>query len=344
MNPNISIIIPHYNNYTILKECIDSLTKINFNDYEIIIVDNNSSDNSAQRIKKEFSQIILHQLNKNIGYAGACNKGANISNGEYLLFINNDTTHDLNFLKILFEKIKSNNKIAAVQPKVKSIKNTEYFDYAGASGGYIDYLVFPFTRGRIFHTIEKDNMQYDDSKKIFWASGVCFITKKELFMQLKGFDQSLFSHMEEIDYCWKCNLAGYECWVEPKSIVYHHGGKTLQYHSAQKTYLNHRNSMILLLTNYQLSLSLFLFPIRIILEIVSSFYDLLRFKILHFFAHYRAILYLLFNINHLNKRRQLIAKIRKLPDKFLFESNIILNESIVKKYFIFGKNKFNQVI
>ena len=170
MNCSVSIIIPHYNHYTILKECIDSLIRIDFNDYEIIVIDNNSSDNSAQKIKKEFPQIVLHQLNENIGYAGACNKGAKISNGEYLLFINNDTIHDLNFLKILFKKIKSNDKIAAVQPKVKNIKDKEYFDYAGASGGYIDYLVFPFSRGRIFNTIEKDCMQYDDSKKIFWSS------------------------------------------------------------------------------------------------------------------------------------------------------------------------------
>ena len=343
MNLSVSIIIPHHNNYAILKECIESLLEIDNKDYEIIIIDNNSSDNSALKIKEKYPKIILHRLDENIGYAGACNIGAKISKGEYLLFINNDTIHKSNFLEILLDKIKSNNKIASVQPKVKNINNKQYFDYAGASGGCVDYLIFPFTRGRIFNTIEIDEGQYDDAKKIFWTSGVCFITKKDIFIELKGFDPSLFAHMEEIDYCWKCYLAGYECWVEPQSIVYHHGGKTLKYESPKKTYLNHRNSMILLLTNYQLSLSLFLFPIRVVLEVLSSIYDLIQLKFIHFFMHFKAIGYLLFNIRYLNKRRLLISKIRKLSDKALFEQEIILNESIVKKYFLFQKKKYNQI-
>ena len=266
--PKVSIIIPHYNNYKILKECINSLSSIKYENNEIIIIDNNSSDDSANQIKKKYPELIIHKLDNNMGYAGACNAGAKISDGEYLLFLNNDTIHESDFIDKLIDKISSNDRIASIQPKVKNFDKKEYFDYAGASGGYIDYLVFPFARGRIFNTIEKDEGQYDDAKKIFWTSGASFITKKNIFINLGGFDENLFAHMEEIDYCWKCYLAGYECWVEPKAVVYHHGGKTLSYESAQKTYLNHRNSMILLLTNYSLSLSLFLFPIRLFLEII----------------------------------------------------------------------------
>mgnify|MGYP006086142885 CR=1 FL=1 len=342
-NQSVSIIVPHYNNYTILKECIESLTKLSYKNTEIIIIDNNSSDNSAINIKKEFSQIILHQLDENIGYAGACNVGAKIAQGKYLLFINNDTIHKVDFIEHLLKKITSNNKIVAVQPKVQNINNKGYFDYAGASGGLIDYLVFPFTRGRIFNTIEKDNGQYDNAEKVFWTSGVCFITKKNIFLDLDGFDESLFAHMEEIDYCWKCYLAGYECWVEPKAVIYHYGAKTLNYESPKKTYLNHRNSMILLLTNYRLSLSLFLFPIRIFLELLSFVYNLFQLKFIHAYMHIKALIYLLFNIKHLWKRRQLISRIRKVSDKSLFDQNLFLNESIVKKYFLFQQKKYSQL-
>lgn len=340
---SVSIIIPHYNNYSILKECLESLSKLSYKDIEIIIIDNNSSDNSVVAAKKDFLNIIVHQLDENIGYAGACNIGANIAKGNYLLFLNNDTIHDMNFIESLLEKFTSNNKIASIQPKVQNIHNKGYFDYAGASGGLLDYLVFPFTRGRIFNTIEKDIGQYDNSKKIFWTSGVCFLTKKNIFLKLNGFDELLFAHMEEIDYCWKCYLAGYECWVEPKAIIYHYGAKTLNYQSSKKTYLNHRNSMILLLTNYKLSLSLFLFPLRIFLELLSFIYDLFKLRFKHAYMHLKALFYVLFNIKHLWKRRQLISKIRQVSDKSLFDQKIFLNESIVKKYFLFKQKKYSQI-
>jgi len=343
MQQSVSIIIPHYNNYTILKECLDSLSQLIYKNIEIIIIDNNSSDNSIIDAKKDFSNIIIHQLNKNIGYAGACNIGAKLAKGDYLLFLNNDTIHNSNFIEPLLKIITSNNKIASVQPKVKNINKKDYFDYAGASGGLLDYLIFPFTRGRIFNTIEKDRGQYDNAKKIFWTSGVGFITKKNIFLDLNGFDEALFAHMEEIDYSWKCYLAGYECWVEPSAIIYHYGAKTLKYDSPKKTYLNHRNSLILLLTNYQLSLSLFLFPIRIFLELLSFIYDLFQLRFRHAYMHIKAFLYLLLNIKHLYKRRKLVSKIRKVSDKSLFDQKIFLNESIVKKYFLLQKKKYSQI-
>ena len=129
----------------------------------------------------------------------------------------------------------------------------------------MDILCFPFARGRIFNTIEKDEGQYDDPCKIFWASGTAFLTRKDIFIEMQGFDETLFAHMEEIDYHWKCQIAGYEIWVEPSSIIYHHGGKTLSPISPEKTYLNYRNSLILLLTNHPLKSSIILFFPRIFL-------------------------------------------------------------------------------
>ena len=340
MHQLVSVIIPHHNNFKILESCIDSLKKSTYKNYEIIIVDNNSTDGSIEKIKNKYIDIAIKRMKNNIGYAGACNVGAEIAGGEFLLFLNNDTIHEIDFISHLLNKIGTNKKIAAVQPKIKNYDNKEYFDYAGASGGFIDYLVFPFTRGRIFNTIEQDNGQYNQSMKVFWTSGTCFITRKDLFNKLNGFDEKLFAHMEEIDYCWKCYLAGYECWVEPKAVVYHHGGKTLSYNSPKKTYYNHRNSLILLLTNYRLGLSLFLFPFRLILEVLSSINDLLKLKFFHFVAHYISLLSILFNIGHLFKRRKLNKKIRRKDDEFILSQKIIYKESIVKKYFILKRKKY----
>ena len=159
----VSIIIPHYENYEILKECVKSLSEVKYRNIEIIVVDNNSSDQSIQKIEKDYPSLVIHSSKVNLGYAGGCNAGAKIAKGEFLLFLNNDTVHSSDFIDCLMRKIESNNKIACVQPKIKNYDKRDYFDYAGASGGFIDYLGFPFARGRIFNTIEKDKGQYNDS-------------------------------------------------------------------------------------------------------------------------------------------------------------------------------------
>ncbi len=341
-NPLVSIIIPHYNNYLILEECIKSLKKNQYNNIEIIVVDNASKDDSVLQIENNFPDIIIKKSKRNLGYAGGCNFGSKNANGEYLLFLNNDTIHNEFFLDGLVKVLNNNPEVACVQPKIKNYNNKEFFDYAGASGGYIDYLVFPFCRGRIFYTIEKDSNQYDNKTNVFWTSGTAFLTRKSIFLKLNGFDKKLFAHMEEIDYSWKCYLAGYICCVNPSSMVYHHGAQTLEYNSPYKTYLNHRNSMILLLTNYNFTRSLLLFPIRFILEIISSINDLLRLKFFHFIAHYLALLSVL-NINYIYKRRKFNEQIRVRSDNALFSYKIIFNRSIVIRYFINKIKTFNRL-
>ena len=294
-------------------------------------------------MQSKFSDLNIIKSKINLGYAGGCNLGSKYAKGEYLLFLNNDTIHNPSFITKLVNKIESEDNIASVQPKIININNPEFFDYSGACGGYMDYLVYPFTRGRIFDTIEKDNKQYDKSCKIFWASGAGFITRKNIFDKLSGFDADLFAHMEEIDYHWKCHLMGYTVWVEPAAVVYHHGGKTLSASSAVKTYLNHRNSLILLLSNYSLGLSLYLFVLRFFLEIISSLKDLFTFRLNHFIAHYKSIFWIIINFNLISKKRKIINTIRKKSDLELLENKIILNQSIVKLYFINKKKTYTDL-
>ena len=189
LNKSLSIIIPHLKGQKILDACVQSILKcVTSIDYEIIIVNNNCVDVSIVYVQKKFPNIkIIHSKN-NKGYAGGCNLGAKNAVGHFLLFLNNDTILTKNCVENLIKIMKKYPKISAAQPKIKNYFNQNMFDYAGACGGYIDYLGYPFARGRILNTIEKDEKQYDDEQKIFWASGTCFITKTKI----------VFENVEEI--------------------------------------------------------------------------------------------------------------------------------------------------
>jgi len=339
----LSIIIPHFNNYNIIKDCLESLKKITYPNYEIIVIDNCSTDNSYALLQKNHNNLKIYKTDCNLGYSGGCNLGAKFAVGNYLLFLNNDTIHNSDFVEPLIDFLENNNNVACVQPKIKNYKNKKYFDYAGASGGFIDYLVYPFCRGRIFDTIEQDEKQYDTNMKIFWTSGTAFITRKEIFDKVHGFDETLFCHMEEIDYCWKSYIMGYENWIIPQSEIYHKGAQTLSDDNPYKTYLNHRNSIILLLTNFQFTRSIFTFFYRFLLEIVSSIVNLVKFKPITFLYHYKTFLFLFFNYSYLLERRKFIKEIRNITDKEIFKQGVVLNNSIVKKYFLLSKKYFNKI-
>jgi len=337
----ISVIIPHYNGFDTLNNCISSLYNSLYNKLEIIVVNNNSSDDSIEKISDLFNNIIIINSSKNLGYAGGCNLGSKHSTCEYLLFLNNDTEHDYNWIEPLYNFIKDEDNVASVQPKIKSLIDKEQFDYAGACGGYMDILCYPFTRGRIFNNIEIDSNQYNERAQIFWASGTGFLTKKTILNTVGGFDSNLFAHMEEIDYHWKCQLLGYQVWCEPKSVIYHSGGQTLSYESPYKTYLNHRNSLILLLSNYSVLFSALLFLPRIFLEIISIIKYLVSLKPSHAFSQILALLYVVLRIDILIKRKNHINKIRKISDQILLKN--IYKRSIVIDYFILGKNVFSKI-
>ena len=277
-HPLVSVVIPHYGGHEILSECLTSLNHCFYPNLEIIIVDNASPDESVYFIKSNFQNVILIQSEYNRGFAGGCNFGAQHAKGKYLLILNNETIHDPDCIGPLVKIMESKPKISAVQPKILNYDNRDYFDYAGACGGFMDKYCFPFARGRIFTTVEKDVGQYNNPCKIFWASGTAFLTRKSTFDILGGFDETLFAHMEEIDYHWKSQILGNEIWVEPASVIFHRGAVTLPASSPKKTYLNYRNSMILLLTNYPIGISFYLFIPRFFMECISLTKEILTFK------------------------------------------------------------------
>jgi len=337
--PLLSIIIPHHGGFDILNECLNSLKKSTFSNYEIIVVDNNSKDDSIIRIKNEFPDIHILPLRENLGYAGGCNKGAEKSNGELLLFLNNDTIHNPNWIEPLVNLMKEDNKIGSIQPKILNINEKQLFDYAGGSGGFIDIFCFPYTRGRIFNYIEKDESQYNNQQEIFWASGCAFITRKDLFLKIL-FDTRLFAYMEEIDYHWKSILLGYKNLVEPKSIIYHSGG-TLESRTFIKSYFNHRNSMILFLTNHNTFVMLFLLIPKLFLEIISLIRYFLMGNLKAFVAQVVSYLWIILHPFYIIKRIYNINKIKVCT--LLSILNKMYKPSIVAKYFILGKKKYSDL-
>ena len=262
MDTLVSIIIPHWNGIDVLSECIDSLNNTKYSNFEIIVVDNASSDDSVKWINNNHPKINIVENDQNYGYAGGCNRGIKTSKGDYIVFLNNDTIHEKNWLSNLVSFMNNHPDCAAVQPKILNYYERDKFDYAGGSGGHMDLLCYPFARGRLFLEQEIDNKQYDDDTQCFWASGTAIMVRKKYFLEVEKFDENFFAHMEEIDLCWKLQLKGYKVYVNPKSVVYHKNAVSLPMTSLKKFMLNHRNSIIMLLSNYKLFTTLYLFPIR----------------------------------------------------------------------------------
>ena len=222
----------------------------------IIVADNGSTDES-KAIVDRFEDVEWLSLPQNYGFAEGYNKALKQVKADVYVLLNSDVRVTANWLDAPLERLNSDKKVGAVQPKILADERPTEFEYAGAAGGYIDTLGYPYCRGRIFDTVEIDQGQYDDAVEIDWATGACCFVRASAYHALGGLDGSYFAHMEEIDFCWRLRRAGYTCWVEPSSAVYHLGGGTLQYASPRKTYLNFRNSLSTLTKNAERGLSLF---------------------------------------------------------------------------------------
>ena len=216
---------------------------------DIYVADNASTDNSLSLIEEQFPTVKTLLLDKNYGFAGGYNKALAQINADYFVLLNSDVEVTENWLQPLLNYMNENADVAACQPKIKSFYNRDYFEHAGASGGFIDYLGFPFCRGRVVGTAEMDRGQYDTVIDVFWATGACLLIRSELYNQVGGLDDEFFAHMEEIDLCWRLKGHGFRIVCIPQSEVYHVGGGTLQVEHPHKTYLNFRNNLLMLYKN-----------------------------------------------------------------------------------------------
>ncbi len=264
--PKVTVIIPHWNGMEVLDPCLRSLAASDYSNLDIVVVDNASEDDSVASIHRDFPQVTVIENSENLGFAGGCNVGLRHKQSHLYLILNNDTTHEPDWIQHLVDRMESDPKIAGVQPKIMSAQNPKVFDYAGGVGGLMDVLAFPYALGRIFTTMEEDDGFYDSPRDIFWASGTALLLRGNALDEVGLFDEDFFAHMEEIDLCWRLHNADWRIVNAPASKIYHHSGWTLPPDRYQKKYLNHRNNLMMIIKNYPTAYLAAVLPARIALE------------------------------------------------------------------------------
>ena len=234
-----------------LREYLQSVVKHSqLPDCEVVLADNGSSDNSIDFVTKEFPEVRIIRLRHNYGFAEGYNRAIKqLKESEYIVLLNSDVEVTEGWLQPVLDYMDAHTEVAAAQPKIRSLRQRELFEHAGAAGGYLDRLGYPFCRGRILGDVEEDHGQYDTTTDIFWTSGACMFVRREVYMREGGLDERFFAHMEEIDLCWRLNCRGYRLVCIPESTVYHLGGGSLQYENPRKTYLNFRNNLLMIYKN-----------------------------------------------------------------------------------------------
>jgi GT2 family glycosyltransferase/SAM-dependent methyltransferase len=266
--PLVSIIIPHTAGTEILIDCLEAVGKgADEHSSEIILVDNASSDGSVAAAKQQFPEIRVLTLDSNQGYAGGCNRGIEVADGKYIVLLNDDTKVDPDCLSELVRTAEADPNLGACQPKVRAMRDPSHFEYSGAAGGLMDVYGYPFSRGRLMDHVEEDVGQFDEPAEVFWASGVCMLIRKSVLDEVGAFDETFFAYMEEIDLSWRIQLGGFHVVYVPSAVVYHIGGFSLERKSVRRMFLNHRNSLIMLAKNYSGRSLLWIFPVKVVLEV-----------------------------------------------------------------------------
>lgn len=328
----IGIVILNWNGLALLKRYLPSVVKYS-SDHTVYLADNASTDDSISWTQQQFPQVKIIAMDVNRGYAGGYNKAIHEVEEELLCLLNNDIEVTVNWLPPVIELFEKNRQIAAAQPLLLDDKKRTHFEYAGAAGGYLDKLAYPYCRGRIFNTLEENTGQYKDTTDLDWASGAAFFVQKKAFNEVGAFDEVYFAHQEEIDLCWRLRHAGHKIGIATASQVYHLGGGTLQTLSPKKTFYNFRNSLFNIVKNNHSNYWLGVLFLRMVLDGIVALQFLLGGKFSHFSAILKAHGSFYLGISNTLKNRKQVK---------LFAKVILENKSmyyIVYQYFI-KKRKF----
>lgn len=272
----LAIVILNWNGKHFLEQFLPTLCASCPYYAEVVIVDNASTDDSIAFLKENHPNLRIIVNDKNYGFATGYNVGLRQIEAEYYCLLNSDIEVTPHWIEPVIEQMDADANVAAVQPKLLSYYNRTQFEYAGAAGGFIDKYGYPFCRGRFFDVLEEDHGQYDTDLQIFWATGAALFVRAEVFYQLGGLDDDFFAHMEEIDFCWRINNAGFKIMMNPRSVVYHIGGGTLPKQNPFKTYLNYRNDLFLLLKNLPHRRLFITFFVRFFMDILAAFVFLMQ--------------------------------------------------------------------
>lgn len=327
----IAVVILNYNGEKLLRQFLPSVIQFS-PEAEIFVADNGSTDQSIQFLRTNFPQVTTLELGENLGFCAGYNKALRQIRADYYMLLNSDVEVTPYWLEPLVYKLNSNPEIAAIQPKILSYRDKNSFEYAGAAGGFLDTLGYPFCRGRIFDHLEADHGQYNDERQVFWATGACMLIRGEKFHECGGFDEGFFAHMEEIDLCWKLNRSHNLIYYTGKSSVYHLGAGTLGYNHPQKTYLNFRNGLSLIFKHLDTRELLYKLPFRMILDWVAAAFFLLKGEGKNFKSVFRAHFDFIMQINNLRRKRENIrAQNNTYPRKTIYPGLILFDYYLRKK-------------
>ena len=336
MKPKVAIVILNFNGVHHLRSFLPSVMATQYEHLEIVVADNGSTDHSIDVIKNEFAQVTLITHPKNEGFAGGYNWSLKQVKADYYVLLNSDVEVDPHWIDPMVALLEADATIGACQPKVLSFSEKDSFEYAGAAGGWIDALGYPFSRGRVFDVCEKDHGQYDQSGPIFWATGAAMMIRSNLFHQLNGFDDQFFAHQEEIDLCWRMQLLGFHLYACPKAKVFHVGAGTLP-RGGRKVFLNFRNNLIMLTKNLPVQELIWKIPCRFALDAISAWKGLFSGD----FSFFKAIVAAHFGyFSHI-----LSGKLKRSKSPKTMKSlDGVYNGSLVWDYFIKNKQHFNKIV
>ena len=335
--PSVALVILNWNTSHFLKRFLPSILSTTYLNKEIYVIDNCSEDDSIVLLRESFPSVHVIEMHSNKGYASGYNFGLSQIKAKYYLLVNSDIEVTAGFIEPLINLMESNLQIAACQPKLLSLDEKDMFEYAGAAGGWIDSAGYPFAKGRVLLTIEKDQGQYDKSEPIFWASGACMLLRASVHQELGGFYDYYYMHQEDIDLCWRAQNLGYKIYSCPESVVYHIGGGSLSWQNHLKTFLTFRNNYILLSRNLTL---LHLIPVicfRIVIDIIGSVYFLFHRKAGISKAMFKAVwAYFFWLLFYRDKKNNQQKGIKNMPG--------VYKGIILYPYFFENKRKFSEII
>ncbi|HTQ65408.1 MAG TPA: glycosyltransferase family 2 protein [Puia sp.] len=337
MLPKVSIVILNYNGRKYLELFLPSVLASTYANKEVIVADNGSSDDSILFLKENFPHVRIILLPLNIGFSKGYNTALKEVQSDYYVLLNSDVETSPGWIEPVIELMEKDKTIGACQPKILSYNDKHLFEYAGAAGGWMDCLGYPFARGRIFDVCETDRGQYNTIQPIFWASGAAMFVRASLYHKLCGLEEYFFAHMEEIDFCWRMQLEGYGIYVCPESVVYHVGGGTLPKGNERKVFLNFRNNLIMLAKNLPFGQAIWKIPFRFLLDAISAWKSLFAGEAIYFLAiseaHLAFVKWILFKQNE-----SVFPKKRKanLAGWYL--------HSVVWKHFVRGKKTFTEIV
>lgn len=328
-----SVIILNWNGETMLRRFLPLVqAHTQAEGVEIVVADNGSTDGSLAYLRTQTVRVI--ELGENYGFADGYNRAIAQVDAEYVVLLNSDVEVTHGWLDTLLDYARTHEEVAALQPKVLSWHDKKRFEHAGAAGGMLDYLGYPYCRGRFLTHLEEDNGQYDDPMQVFWATGACMLIRRDIYMKEGGLDAEFFAHQEEIDLCWRLNCRGYKVMAVPQSVVYHVGGGTLEYESPRKTFLNFRNNLLMLYKNLPTAKWLLVMLIRMPLDYVAALQMLCSSKLLNA----KEVLQARCAFWKLRTKYKSIKEYNLRKAKTPFPNTISLR-SIIFDYYLFGKRK-----